>query len=913
MASKIFAIITLLPSFTNAQTHVAWARSPGSSGGPPGGRASMAYAQQSLAGESGGALADVLWMYGGISAAQPLNYSSELWGYTASTSLWERVVLPGSPPPLVGASMCSVGHFLYLYGGSNFDASANENLYSFDTARRQWSLMSLLGYRPPARAYHTLTCAGGRVYLFGGADASGTVYNTMAYLDNLNTINMRWHSPPAAGNVPSPRKSHSLSHGQGGKLYLFGGSGAADEKLNDVYTLDATSLSWYAMSTTGVPPTPREGHTGVVMDNKLYVFGGSTTDSNLNDVRVLDLSSLSWSHPRSSGDPPPPRWGHVGALVNQQLFLYGGVSERQNLLSDMWQMSRHCVGRIELTATRSTFVSGEGTYQANTQCEWHISPNEANKQVRLFFSSFGLEQGHDFVNVYDGSTTSHPLVGRFTGDSLPQPVGSSNGTLLVVLSTDAATNDIGFTASYFSECAAGFVPSTSGTPGSNERCMPCSAGKFADRPGLTECKRCDIHSYNPIVGQSQCLACPAATRAPYEGAARVSECGCYPGFHAPDGPGGDCVACPVGATCPGGVPAIAKPGFCRNTTALMAPCCDPAACPGGSEAVCPDGIDVIGEPGAETCVDPTYLTWWSLRSFIASVSTIGLTCLICFCFGHCRGRRVGQIRALRDYATRLREATAAPQIGSYTESLAAETTFNPDLPANFTTGPSFKERVPIQPRAARRQSSFTPTGKQGPPAQLPPKDTGPALAAYEEVGLTLVDLEGAHAEEARLMPPSRDGSIGREHIDGGGTFGGPPVMHLEALQHTESDLIEASSHGSDGASPEEPQPPPAPPTPPRNQRIAKAQPVQEPQQSPGGAGGEGGYVGTCLVQVPDADGRWQPVKLTASMAGSPVGSINPSLAPSESTIGGRSLRMLRGVGAESIPEDYEWEENEPGA
>ena len=79
------------------------------------------------------------------------------------------------------------------------------------------------------------------------------------------------------------------------------------------------------------------------------------------------------------------------------------------------------------------------------------------------------------------------------------------------------------------------------------------------------------------------------------------------------------------------------------------------------------------------------------------------------------------------------------------------------------------------------------------------------------------------------------------------------------------------------------------------------------------AGGEGGYVGTCLVQVPDADGRWQPVKLTASMAGSPVGSINPSLAPSESTIGGRSLRMLRGVGAESIPEDYEWEENEPGA
>ena len=61
-------------------------------------------------------------------------------------------------------------------------------------------------------------------------------------------------------------------------------------------------------------------------------------------------------------------------------------------------------------------------------------------------------------------------------------------------------------------------------------------------------------------------------------------------------------------------------------------------------------------------------------------------------------------------------------------------------------------------------------------------------------------------------------------------------------------------------------------------------------------------VGTCLVQVPDENGRWQPVKLTASMCGSPVGSINPSLAPSESTIGGRSHRMMARR-AESIPEE----------
>ena len=72
---------------------------------------------------------------------------------------------------------------------------------------------------------------------------------------------------------------------------------------------------------------------------------------------------------------------------------------------------------------------------------------------------------------------------------------------------------------------------------------------------------------------------------------------------------------------------------------------------------------------------------------------------------------------------------------------------------------------------------------------------------------------------------------------------------------------------------------------------------------------DGSYVGTCLVQVPDENGRWQPVKLTASMCGSPVGSQRGSLAPSETTIGGKSLRAKIGGGPMSIPEaDFEDED-----
>ena len=152
------------------------------------------------------------------------------------------------------------------------------------------------------------------------------------------------------------------------------------------------------------------------------------------------------------------------------------------------------------------------------------------------------------------------------------------------------------------------------------------------------------------------------------------------------------------------------------------------------------------------------------------------------------------------------------------------------------------------------------------------------------------------------MPPSPASSTC-------GGKGGAPMMHLASLQSAESAVIAPSTPGDDDSPRREDQlrvSAVQPPTPPRR-------PSESNRDRGGGAAAVGGTCqsGTCLVQMPDADGRWQPVKLTASMCGSPVGSINPSLAPSDSTVGGRSVRMQRGpAGPASIPEDSIVDEDE---
>lgn len=293
------ALALSLPRSASAQSHVAWANAQSHAG--PGGRALMAFAQQSLSQTSGGSLTDVLWMFGGISVAQPLNYSAQLWGYTSSTGEWELVPAAASgPPPLIGASMCAIGHQLWMYGGQNFEATATATLWNFDTAARSWSISTMPGATPQARAFHTLTCAGGEIFLFGGHDASGTALLSSLYVvSGMHTTpaSPSWTVPPVSGAVPTKRKSHTLTHSNG-RLYLFGGAGEGGEKLNDVYKLDIATHAWSALSTTGEQPTGREGHTAVVLAERLYVFGGADAHGKLNDVRILDLASHRWSHPR---------------------------------------------------------------------------------------------------------------------------------------------------------------------------------------------------------------------------------------------------------------------------------------------------------------------------------------------------------------------------------------------------------------------------------------------------------------------------------------------------------------------------------------------------------------------------------------------------------------------------------------
>jgi cubilin len=69
--------------------------------------------------------------------------------------------------------------------------------------------------------------------------------------------------------------------------------------------------------------------------------------------------------------------------------------------------------------------------------------------VYLQFTAFDIEEGYDVVSIYDGRSTMDPLVGNYSGSTLPTiPLASSND-LLVKFHADQDSQMAGFSATWF--------------------------------------------------------------------------------------------------------------------------------------------------------------------------------------------------------------------------------------------------------------------------------------------------------------------------------------------------------------------------------------------------------------------------------------------------------------------------------
>jgi PKD repeat protein len=199
------------------------------------------------------------------------------------------------------------------------------------------------------------------------------------------------------------------------------------------------------------------GHSAIYNVNSLLeIAGGSSPHLTLNRT-TCSLGSLSIGGTASAifnvtaGASVP-----VGTPVDLLFTLSGGAASQYSV-QETKQVIIGLIPEFNMTSGSITTCTGyfydsggpSATYANSENLTMTIYPAAAGNLVRLAFSAFNTESGYDYLRIYNGTSTSSPLMGTWNGTSGPGTVTANNssGALTINFTSDGSVTRDGWTAS----------------------------------------------------------------------------------------------------------------------------------------------------------------------------------------------------------------------------------------------------------------------------------------------------------------------------------------------------------------------------------------------------------------------------------------------------------------------------------
>lgn len=106
----------------------------------------------------------------------------------------------------------------------------------------------------------------------------------------------------------------------------------------------------------------------------------------------------------------------------------------------------YCGGTEYLNEPSGSFGDGSGEYDYNNNvvCKYRINPPNASG-LTVTFNDFDLAD-EDFVKIF--ALSNNEVIGQFYGNTIPEPVTTPFGGMLIIFTTNAFGNAPGFSANY---------------------------------------------------------------------------------------------------------------------------------------------------------------------------------------------------------------------------------------------------------------------------------------------------------------------------------------------------------------------------------------------------------------------------------------------------------------------------------
>ncbi|KAG0565110.1 hypothetical protein KC19_8G165300 [Ceratodon purpureus] len=255
-----------------------------------------------------------LWIIGG---SDKVTMHGDVHMFNIRSLEWKTLATRGPLAGRVIGTHAAVVHPLQsrailVFGGyGSADSEWLKELAILHTDTLEWETLNPKGPAPCARGYHTMTCVGQSVILYGGKGDHGIVSadeNLSVYNSGTNT----WGGVEVKGTAPVQRSNHAAAL-LGESLIVFHGGRNGSERLRDTSALKVSSgysgqirLTWHTFPQDAVAkprgrkrteeaaealsnnPGGRAAHSLISKGHVLYVFGGyGGSGVTFDDLYVL--------------------------------------------------------------------------------------------------------------------------------------------------------------------------------------------------------------------------------------------------------------------------------------------------------------------------------------------------------------------------------------------------------------------------------------------------------------------------------------------------------------------------------------------------------------------------------------------------------------------------------------------------
>jgi N-acetylneuraminic acid mutarotase len=297
-------------------------------------------------------------------------FYNDLRRFNPNTNTWTLLTPSTSEAPSVrmttARAMDKRTDRFYIYGGTRYTSDFSEidifdDLWCYDIAENQWSLVAPQNSGPGPRTGAVMTLHGNFLYLFGGLDA---YFGGKSDVWQFNTKSSRW-TELIPNNRFAPRPTgmqYSPIHYYRGDLIIGSGEGGAETGfgfVNEWWTFNLATKTWtpfnFTVTNNNINTTyvlARNYMASALYAGKIFVYGGDRPSSETpccgapypqsptNETWVLNLDDSSWalldSATSSTLSSALSLKRHLGDLLDDKFYVVGGWEWNNNGVGQIW-------------------------------------------------------------------------------------------------------------------------------------------------------------------------------------------------------------------------------------------------------------------------------------------------------------------------------------------------------------------------------------------------------------------------------------------------------------------------------------------------------------------------------------------------------------------------------------------------